>query len=107
MEPIGTLSLPDHEKITRLHEKLSNLHAGSRQWMAEIIQQWFGLEAPHDWHITNSLKLYGGTDMFLTSRTGSGKTMLMLTSMLACKVMNGHHIVVVIYLTWSLMDDQV
>jgi hypothetical protein len=27
--------------------------------------------------------------------------------MLACKVMNGHHIVVVIYLTWSLMDDQV
>jgi len=85
MEVIGTLSLSDHDKITRLCEELSNVQSGLRDWMTEIIWNWFGFAAPHNWQITNSLKLYGGMDMFLTSRTGSGKTMLMLASTLCTR----------------------
>src|SRR5260221_13845528 len=85
MEVIGTLSLSDHDKITRLHKKLSNVQLGSRDWMTEIIWNWFGFAAPHDWEWKDNVNACFHT---------------------CGKVMKSQHIAIEIYPTCSLMDDQ-
>ena len=81
--------------------------AGSAALMEAIIRNWFGFASPKSWQIQNTLHLYHGTDVFLTSSTGSGKTILMLASVIAQTITDRPHITLVVYPTHALMDDQV
>ncbi len=95
------------ERILLLWQSVACLTVGSEPWMEEIIQNWFGFPSPRPWQVQNALHLYHGMDVFLTSSTGSGKTILMLASVMAQTIMDRPHIAVVIYPTQALMDDQV
>ena len=89
-------------------QKLQEQHVqhGSVEWMIQIIEFWFGF-SPCEWQAKNALQLYRGRDVFLTSKTGSGKTLLMLAAVIARKLMHRRKIALVIYPTRALMDDQV
>ena len=107
MTVIGKMRAPYEERILSLQWSVMSFPAGSAAWMEAIIQNWFGFASPKSWQIQNTLHLYHGTDVFLTSSTGSGKTILMLASVIAQSIMDRPHITSVIYTTRALMDDQV
>ena len=103
--PISELTISDEEKLHILAQKLQHTQCETLEWMAQMIVQWFGF-LPHEWQAEGSLHLYHNKDLFLTSKTGSGKTLLML-AVLAWKLMGKCKIALVIYPTQALMDDQV
>src|SRR5260370_27337236 len=66
-----------------------------------------GISSPHDWQIAHSLHLLREQEVFLTSKTGSGKSALTLATVIAQKLTWKAHIAIVIYPTESLIIDQV
>ena len=95
------------ERILHLQQHVSLFSPGSEIWMEEIIQEWFGFSLPKPWQVHNALHLYRGTDVFLTSSMGSGKTILVLASVIAQTISGRPHMAIVIYPMQALMDDQV
>ena len=88
MAVIGQMEAPYGERILHLQQSIASLPPGSKIWMETIIQNWFGFPSPKLWQVQNTLRLYNGMDVFLTSSTGSGKTILMLASVLTQTIMN-------------------
>src|SRR5258708_7811894 len=107
MTAIGKVGAPYTERILLLQQSVACLTVGSELWMEEIIRSWFGFPVLRAWQVQNVLHLYHGMDVFLTSSTGSGKTILMLASVIAQTIMDMPLIAVVIYPMCALMDDQV
>ena len=104
--PISKLDISDKEKLQVLTWKVQHTQFETMEWMVQIIIYWFGFE-PCEWQAKDALHLYNNKDVFLSSRTGSRKTLLMLAAVLAWKLMQRHKIALVIYPTCTLMDDQV
>ena len=104
--PISKLDISDEEKLQVLAQKVQHTQSETMERMVQITLYWFGF-VPHEWQAKNALHLYHNKDVFLTSKTGSGKTLLMLAAVLAQKLMQRCKIALVIYPTWALMDDQV
>jgi len=94
--PISKLDISDEEKLQVLAQKVQHTQSETMEWMVQITLYWFGF-VPHEWQAKNALHLYHNKDVFLTSKTGSGKTLLMQRRKIA----------LVIYPTQALMDDQV
>src|SRR6266581_4507679 len=78
----------------------------SELWMTQIFQKWFHLNL-HAGQVRNAWHLCQGKDVFLTSKTGSGKSMLTMAPVIACRVLKRPHIAIIVYPTVELMLDQV
>src|SRR5260370_41804718 len=102
-------ALPDAEynrRITELRKKLCTLSSQPNEWMQAIFTQWLGIQTPHDWQVENSLDLCQGLDVFITAKTGSGKSALTLAPVIARCLRRKPHIAILIYPTEALTSDQ-
>src|SRR5260221_6436136 len=102
-------ALPDAEyncRITELRKKLCTLSSQPNEWMQAIFTQWLGIQTPHVWQVENSLNLCQGLDIFITEKTGSGKSALMLAPVIAHHLRRKPHIAIVVYPTEALTSDQ-
>ena len=96
-------------RITQLRKNLdaSGHLPESEPWMCELIRLWFGFSEPRDWQIRCSLHLVQGNDVFLTSRTASGKSIIMLAPVIARQILQRPYLAIAVYPTCSLMANQV
>lgn len=94
-------------KISKLRQDLSNLPPCTEEWMCELIRKGLNYEEPQDWQPKYTLNFYEGKDIFLTLRTGGGKSALLHAPILARMVMMQPHIGITVVPMRSLMDDQV
>ena len=96
-----------HHRIINLRKELIPLISQPNEWMHAIFMQWLGIQIPHTWQIENSLNLFQGLDVFITAKTGSGKSALTLAPVIAHHLRNGPHVSIVVYPMEALMSDQV
>ena len=75
--------------------------------MNAILQNWLCIPTPHPWQIEHSLHLYWSQEVFVTSKTGSRKSVLTLAPVIARKITKKPHIALAIYPTEALIIDQV
>ena len=75
--------------------------------MNTVFSQWIGMVHSHRWQIAHSMNLSNGKDVFITVKTGSGKSVLTLAPVIARKLLKRPHAALVIYPTEVLMKDQV
>src|SRR5258708_30244078 len=95
------------EKLQCLHDELKLYSEGSIPWMEKVITTGLGYTSARDWQVPNACHLYNGTDVFLTMKTGSSKSVLIHTPILAHIVSCKPHIGNAIIPTCLLMDNQV
>ena len=103
-------TLPNAEynhRITDFRKKILCLSSQPREWIQAIFTEWLGIQTPHAWQIENTLDLCEGVDVFITAKTGSRKSALTLTPVIACCLKIEPHIAIVVYPTEALMSDQV
>lgn len=102
--------LPDanyNHRITDLRKQVKSLWSQPYEWMQAVFTQWLGIQSPHVWQIENSLCLCQGLDVFITTKTGSGKLALALAPVIACCLRNEPHVAIVVYPMEALISDQV
>lgn len=75
--------------------------------MEEVIRHGLNVAEPTSWQTENALCLFEGMDVFLTAGTGSGKSTLVHSFILASKMAGKPCCAIVIEPTRALMDDQV
>lgn len=92
--------------LPKLKESLVGLEVNSEPWMEAIICA-LGYKQPHPWQIRYANCISNGRDLFLSQRTGAGKSVLVTAPILAAKVKGEPHIAIDIIPTRSLMNDQV
>ena len=102
----------DH--LGALNEKISlrqpNAKIGSPLWMEAMIQIGFNIDKPHAWQPQNLSRIQSARkDTFLTSKTGSGKSILIHGSILADRIIEPTRptLALVVEPLRALMDDQV
>ena len=89
-------------KINQLYNLLKPYTAGTGPWMSAIYEIWFSIK-PHQWQVNNALHLCQNQDVFITSRTGSGKSMLTLVLVIAQRLLGRLHVAITVYPTCELM----
>jgi len=105
---VWSLTLKEYnEKIAELQDSILSLTPCSEEWMMAIFQQWLHIANPHPWQIKHSLSLCNSQEVFITSRTGSGKSALALAPVIARRVLRKPYIAIAVYPTEALMTDQV
>ena len=96
-----------HRRIIDLRKQLIPLISQPNEWMRAIFMQWLGIQIPHTWQIENSLNLFQGLDVFITAKTGGGKSALTLAPVIARHLRNRPHVAIVVYPMEALTSDQV
>ena len=94
-------------RLDELRQSLGQFETQSEEWMVAIFKEWLGIQVPQLWQISHSLNLFKGQEVFLTAKTGSRKSVLTLAPVIAQRISRKAHVTVVIYLTESLIIDQV
>ena len=108
--PVEAWSLTPKEynqKINKLQDNILLLTPCSKEWMTAIFQQWLHILNPHPWQIKHSLSLCNNQEVFITSRTGSGKSTLTLAPIIARQVLKNPYIAIAVYPTEALITNQV
>jgi superfamily II DNA/RNA helicase len=95
------------DKLQCLRDELRIHSEGSITWMEKVITTGLGYTSARDWQAPNACHLYNGTDVFLTTKTGSGKSVLIHAPILARMVSRKPHIGIAVIPTRALMDNQV
>ena len=95
------------ERLQCLRNELKLYSEGSTPWMEKVITTGLGYASARDWQAPNACHLYNGTDVFLTTKTGSGKSVLIHAPILARMVSCKPHIGIAVIPTRALMDNQV
>jgi superfamily II DNA/RNA helicase len=55
----------------------------SYEWMRELIRWWFKLNEPYNWQVNCPLHIMKKQDVILTSKTSSGKSIVLYTPIIA------------------------
>ena len=107
---IETTSSPNHNEydfeLIEFRQSLVQFK-GSEDWMNAILQNWLHIPTPHPWQIEHSLHLFWSQEVFITSKTGSSKSVLTLAPVIARKIAKKSHMAFAIYPTEALIIDQV
>jgi superfamily II DNA/RNA helicase len=108
IEDVSSLKRNEYDnKLDEFRQSLEQFETRSEEWMGVIFREWLAIQTPHPWQISFSLNLFKGQEVFLTARTGSGKSILTLAPVIARKIAKKDHTAVVVYPTESLIIDQV
>ena len=108
---IETTSSPNHNEydfeLMEFQQSLVQFKDKSEDWMNAILQNWLLIPTPHPWQIECSLHIFWSQEVFITSKTGSSKSVLTLAPVIAQKITKKSHIALAIYPTDALIIDQV
>jgi hypothetical protein len=122
--------------LQQLRVHLKNFQGETSKWMTELIKFWFEIDEPRGFQVHQQTRNRSQTpgllegprcsgadsefadvdcalyimkrqDVFLTSKTGSGKSIVMLAPIIGNQVLSRQFLTICCYLTMALMNDQV